>query len=183
MTFVIGTTQTLSIGSLSLTLTREDYDGGELSSLGYTRTKDVAHQMAAAETFYGASLVDGPFFTAKHQFAWGLQLLPAKVFPLIAIWEEQQHRIKTQQADVAIRLLDQRLVFMERSPRIRAKVGTVSGAITPPTGYEFFWAQFDIILEAGGDLLSWFSRPTDDLFKFKIAARELSLVPTTEDIA
>lgn len=178
----IGTTQILSIGSLSLSLTSEDYDGGQYSGLGYVRIKDISQQMAAAESFHGATLVDGPFFTAKHQFAWGLQLLPTKLFTLIAMWEEQQHRIKTQQANFAIRLQDRRILFMERSPRIRAKSGTVTGAIAPPTGFEFFWPQFNIILEAGSDLMEWYSRPSDDLIKVKISARELELVPTTEDV-
>ena len=181
MPFVIGTTQTLSIGALSLTLSSNDYDGAEYAGVGYTRIKDPAHLMSAAESFYGASLVDGPFFRAKHQFAWGLNLLPDKLMLLVAIWEEQQHRIKTQQSDVAVRLHDQRLVFMERTPRIRAKVGTLSGAPTPPTGFGFFWAQFDIILEVGSDLSAWNFRVSDDLFKVKFAARELDLVPTSED--
>ena len=175
----IGTTQTLSIGSLTLTLAAEDFDGSQFGGLGYQRSKDVAQQMTAAESFYGASILTGPFFTARYQFAWGLQLLPAKMYPLIALWEEQQWRIKNQQADVAIRLRDQRLVLMERNPRTRAKVGTFSG--TPPAGFAFFWPQFDVILEAGSDLLEWYSRPSDDLFKVKLAARELSLVGVAAD--
>lgn len=176
----IGTTQTLSIGSLSLTLTAEDFDGSQYGGLGYQRFKDVAQQMTAGESFYGASYFEGPFFAARYQFAWGLQLLPDKLYPLIALWEEQQHRIKAQQADTAIRLLDQRLVLMERNPRTRAKVGTFTG--TPPTGFNFFWPQFDVILEVGSDLLEWYSRPSEDLFKVKLAARELALVEVTEDV-
>lgn len=182
MPFLLGTTQTLSIGSLSLTLTAEDFDGGEFSGLGYIRAKDVGQQVAAAESFFGASLVDGPFFPARYQFAWGLQLLPAKLMMLIALYEEQQHRFKNNIANPTIRLRDQRIVLMERSPRTRAKVGTVSNAPTPPAGFVFFWPQFNIILESGTDLAQWYSRPSDDLFKVKIAGRELGIVPTSEDV-
>lgn len=180
--FFLGTTQTLSIGSLSLTLTAEDFDGGEMSGLGYIRTKDVSQQVAAAESYYGASLLDGPYWPARYQFAWGLQLLPAKLMLLLAIYEEQQHRFKNNIANASVRLRDQRIVLMERSPRNRAKVGTVANAPTAPTGFSFFWPQFNIMLEAGSDLYQWHSRPSNDLFKVKIAARELEIVPISEDV-
>jgi len=184
MTFPIGYTQTLSIGSISLTLIDIDFDADQHGGLGYKRFKDVAHQMGAAESFYGATLLDGPFFPAKHQFTWSLILPPEKIYPLIAIWEEQQYRIKDKQADVAVRLLDGRLVAMERSPRTRAKFGTVANSPTPPPGFEFFWPQYDVILEVGSDLMEWYLQDANgaaENFTIKIAARELTLVPVTED--
>lgn len=181
-TFPIGENQTLSIGSLSLTLEWDNFNADGDNAWGYKRIEVIEQQATLSNSLYGSSIIEGNFFEPKHQFEWSLYLDRDKAQLLYALWKEQQYRARNQQADLAIQLLDTRLAFLGRNPRDRAKIGSVISDPVPPTGFSYFWAQFDVFLELGTDFLNWYLTSSDHLFDGKIKGRELSIIPTTEDL-
>ncbi len=181
-TFPIGDSQTLSIGGLTLTLHWNRFNANGDNAWGYSRIEVIEQQATISNSLDGASIVEGNFFEPKHQFEWHLWLDPEQTHLLYAIWKEQQYRARSQQSDIAVRLQDRRLTFMGRSPRIRAKVGDTINEITAPTGFAFFWAQFDVFLQIPEDFSRWFLTSSNHLFEVKLKAKELSLVSPSEDI-
>lgn len=179
---MIGSTQTLTIGSLTLTLTAEHFDGSEFGGVGYKRTWVAEHLLSASQSFWGASLVDGPYFAARYQFSWALTLWRDEAFLLEAIIQAQQEAGKGQSA-IAVRLIDQRLPLVVKSPRTRAKAGTTG--LTAPTGREVIWPQFDVLLTPAEEFVQWFGDGDggDSIYKVRMDAMELDLVPVTEDVA
>lgn len=176
---MIGNSQTLSIGSLSLSLGEDDFAAEFAGGLGYRRSLLQAHQVQVNQSFFGASIVDGPSFPAKYEFEWQLWLRQGDALLLEAIAQTQQTLAKTQQP-CAVRLRDQRLAKLEPTPRTRAKVGTTG--ITAPTGYTVIWPQFDILLTLPSDFSEWYFWDTSDLYQIKITATELDLVGVGADV-
>jgi hypothetical protein len=98
---------------------------------------------------------------------------------LDAIVQTQQINGKNQ-GSVPVRLVDERFPLLVPTPRTRAKKGTTG--ITAPTGFQYIWPQFDVLLTVDADFQSWFlSRSADEFYKLKVKGSELDLVPVTED--
>ncbi|MEC4804755.1 MAG: hypothetical protein SAJ12_09285 [Jaaginema sp. PMC 1079.18] len=180
--FPYGTQQIFSLGSLSLTLDWQDFGADDGDGIGYRRIEDINQQNTALNSLYGASILEGPFHPTKFLFGWQLNLPSEKLFLLKALYDEQQWRVKNQQSAVAIRLYDQRIAFMGRQPRDRAKIGAIISDPTAPTGFDFYWAQFDILLELSSDFSEFFMKPSELIFKVQIAGRELDTVSPSEDV-
>lgn len=187
MSFPFGPQQTLSIGTLSLTLTEEEFAAEDADGLagviGFDRFENLEQKVSTARAASGSSVWSGPSFEPGHRFIWSLYLDDLQLYTLAAIQKEQQHRIRNQIAGGSVRLKDQRLAFLARSPRNRAKVGTISGAPAAPGGYEYFYPQFDILLELPEDFLSLHLGKGKAKYLVGFTATELDLVPTSEDAA
>jgi|GEM_PF-6257051 len=183
MNFPIGESQTLSIGSLSLVLDRNDFDADQDNVIGYQRIENIQQQSVVSKSLHGTSLIKGVCFPTEFIFKWNLQLSTAKMWQLKAIYDEQQYRCKNQVSSCQVRLWDKRIIFMGRNPRNRAKVGDMV-FYPAPVGYSFFWAQFNIMLEIGTDFSNLFLKynQEDLLFKVKLVATEMDIVPLAEDI-
>lgn len=178
---MIGSSQTLVIGSLSLTLGEDAFDADFAGGLGYRRSIVETHQVGVGRSFFGATIIDGPRFVSKYNFEWQLNLKQADLLMLLAICHTQQTAAKAQQPP-AVRLRDQRFALLEPTPRTRAKVGNTG--ITPPAGFVVIWPQFDLLLTMPTDFSEWllWSSPTEDLYKVKLLGVELDRVGTGADL-
>lgn len=176
---MIGTTQTLIFGGVTLTLSDRNFDGDSFGGIGYRRSRVQEHLISVSESFYGASIVDGPFFPPKYEFEWQLWLRQEDLLKLLAIIDGQQNSPRTQ-GSIPCRLRDQRLPLLVKTPRSRAKVGTTG--ITAPTGHEVIWPQFDLLLTPSSDLWEWYLHSGGDLYRVKFSGRELALVGVGADL-
>ena len=159
----------------------QDFDGDSEGELGYKRYKNIDHQISANNNLYGASVLEGKKFNEKYLFEWNLNLSNDRMFLLEAIYSEQQYRFKNQQ-DGRIKLLDQRLAFLGRNPRDRAKIGSLINSPSPPSGFSFFWAKFNVLLSLEADFSRFFMMPSGGmLHKVKFQAVELDIVSVSED--
>lgn len=174
----VGTTQTFRYGSggnlITVTLGAGDFRVGQgeglLSSLGYDRTPDPDYRRSTQRGTLGNPYWQGPSFERPELFRWQLQgLTDQQYWGLLAIISRQQRDKE------AVRLIDERWAFHEPSPRTRAKKGAL---LTPVPGMVCYYAQFDIeLFEEGGR-----NYRADGSHELSLSARELNLVPLSEDI-
>lgn len=177
---MIGNSQVLIFGGLSLTLVKENFDAAAFGSLGYRRSLIQNHLLSVSQSVTGASLVEGPHFAPKYEFEWQLWLKQEQLLLLSAIAFGQQSSPRSQ-GSIPIRLHDKRRALLVPTPRTRAKAGTTG--ITPPTGHEVIWPQFDVLLNLPADFWEFYLRSTQDLYQVKFSGTELDLVPTSGDVA
>ncbi len=179
---MLGNSITFSIDSLSLTLGAVNFDGLQYQGTAYRRYQKTDQLLKVSESFYGASLVDGVSFEPKFQFDWSLQLLLDDYLILEAIFSTQQSNGRNT-GSIPIRFIDERFPLQVKTPRTRAKKGTTG--VTSPTGFEFVWPQFDVLLQRTPDSVEHFGDVGDGnyLYRVKLQGSELGIVPPSEDIA
>lgn len=183
---MLGNSITFSVDSLSLTVAAENFDGLQYQGTGYRRYQKTDQLLDVSESFCGASLVDGVSFEPKFQFDWTLQLLLDDYLTFEAIFLTQQENGRDT-GSIPVRFIDERFPLLVSDslarPRTRAKKG--STGITTPTGFEFIWPQFDVLLSRSPDSIEHFGDVGDGnyLYRVKMQGSELGTVGTGEDIA
>lgn len=176
--FPYGATQTLILGSETLTIDECDFNtDGSAGLLGYIRTR-TTDQLAQAEyTLYGSPALKGLFSESKHDFRWSLSLPIAKAYQLHGMFMRQQ-LLARQSGALAIRLNDTRLAYIEPTVRTRAKVGALITSPTPPANYVQFWPRFSILMS---EPIITLNLPRLGFAFAEFGARELEFLGTSED--
>jgi hypothetical protein len=176
---LVGQSQILRYGTgptqLTVTLESENYRAtsgpGYMSILGYDRVESTEYLRTINRSTQGTAYWQGPSFDPPHDFTWSLQLLTDTELETLWAMHKRQQRDR-----LPVRLIDTRLAYQEPSPRTRAKSGNV---LTPVAGMVSYFAQFDIQLILEGDR----SLRRSGYHDLSLRAVEMSLVPTSEDIA
>jgi hypothetical protein len=179
--FPYGYELSLILGDLRLDLNWYNFHGNNGDGLGAKRTRDFSQQATISESRNGSTIIEGDYFKPKHIFEYEFFLNTEEKELLEAIWEEQQDRSREQNPDLAVRLLDQRMIFKGKNSRKRAKIGDIVTNPIAPIGFQFFWCQFDIFLKFENPS-EWFGKVDKNHFITKIKAREMDLVPPSEDL-
>lgn len=178
--FPIGESQLLSItGGPSLTLDSCAFDASEFAGLGYWR-KDQSPWLEPDYSIYGTFISRSKAYRVKQEFEWALKLTAAEFFTLKAIIQLQQNRLNLRIAGSEIKLQDKRLVWLEQTPRVRAKVLTPVITEIPPAGFEYMWAIYNIYVTEFTE--EFFYAHGSSYWKVSLKAVEADLtVPGAED--
>lgn len=147
LAFPWGTQQTLSYGSISVTLAysnlvfRPSGKDNLFAQVGCDRIRDPEYADSFPLNYMGASQKDGPPHRAPYLYSWQLQLLTY----------EQKERLEaisflSQENNTPVRLVDRFYALAEPSPRFRAAAGAVPPAGAPSIpGMVYFWPIFDLL--------------------------------------
>lgn len=184
--FPIGLTQTLSIGSFSLTLSAQNYDFLESDDLrfGYWREDDPTQEQSVLYSLLGAAVLNGTSYEQKQKFRWKLLLERSKLLTLQLIAKEQENRIQNSQANPGITLVDQRIAMIEPAPQTRQRQGAVITDPAPISGSVQYWPVFSVKLNTSGQWWSFKGMADKDngdgiqpLYTVDLAGVELDLLP------
>lgn len=177
--------------NIDLLLDSCDFIAVDGNPLGYKRFRQTTPQVSY--TIAGGPAVAYSLFEPKYEFEFGLYLDPNKWMILHSIIEEQHKRIRTRSTTVVgVRLLDLRQTDVYRLPRTRARDGGAidSGTIPSlviPTGSEASYSWFEILFNYEEQYYDFFLKngntETSGLLQIQLSAKELDIVPTSEDTA
>ena len=182
-------TQVLTIGGLTLSLEQCDFDAdGNQGFIGFSQVKTDEFNQDLTASIYGGYSIASNYGSQLYTFSWSLLLSTAKLMILRAMIEEQHERLAIQDPTPLVRLINQRTVHIERSPRQRAEDSTpvipsdISSLI--PAGYVGFYAQHDLVFANAIESSEVFYFGEDGLAvtKVELIGQEVQIVPTSEDI-
>lgn len=177
---IYGNSQTFTLGTQSFTLDACEFNADN-SFLGYKRTRSASPIIESDYTMLGTPALKASKFESKFTFEWELILTASRAFELYALFHQQQYNIRTFATNKAIRLVDNRLAYVDSSTnRSRAKTGAFITTPAPPSGFVYFWPQFDILLLEPDNLADLFI-PSLELVNVSLKAVELAIVPTSAD--
>lgn len=171
--------------SLTTTLTVENFASTKnpsnlLDWIGFDMSPDPAFERRSNRTQYGYDYWTGPQYHESLLFSWRLQLLnPTQVEILVGIIELQRRN------ESRARLENSRVVTVEKNPRTRGRVA-VATVTNAQAGLNYFFGLYNIELIGSRDSFTphGVDRNTGLLsYKGNLQAREMQLVPTSEDIA
>lgn len=178
--------QTLSIGTQSVTLEACDFQSSDDTKLGYTRRKQSETLVDTQNLPFGGTSVKG-LVRGKPvwEFTWDLVLPREKTFALLAVIQCFEDRVNNRLDDPFIILVDERIPVLEKQPRTRASVGPLLNAsyADVPTGFDLFYPIFRVSLSPPNRLLDeiWGLPQDISYFAFQLEGQELDTIPITGD--
>lgn len=178
--------QTLSVGSLSVTLDACDFQSSQDNKLGYTKRKIENTLVDTTHLPFGGASVKG-LVRGKPawEFTWDLILPRAKTLALLGVIQCFEERVNDNLADPFIQLVDQRIPVMEKQPRTRASKGNLLNLDFPdiPAGFDIFYPIFKVSISPPNRLLDEIWGLPEDVtyFAFQLEGKEQVILPITGD--
>lgn len=183
ISFPIGNIQQIEIGSLTLTLNRENFIADSNSGqFGYTRDYEPSSIAEAEQLLLGHTALKSNTSWIPYEFSWSLLLDRDKYFTLKAIIEEQQNRIVANNANCGVIVRDGRFSMIEVAPQNRLSWSPVSQPITSadyPPGFVGYWPVFSVLLRPTKNWATlWgYTSPTTPYISVELTAIELNILP------
>lgn len=176
--FPIGSAQTISSQSgLSVTLDSCDFDPS-LDLIGYKRSHKQDYMKKVKHLLIGSPSITGPRHPQFFEFEWALNISVDKYHILYAIWQEQTELINLYAGDIDVKLFDQRLALLTKSPRQRAMLLGYPALPIFPAGYVYIWPIFSILITG---LEQTLLMPDKQIVSVKMQATELRILSTDFD--